>query len=356
MKSSFYPELFAKKTSGRLTWKSSKILFRDSGQTLLILDDFHVSRLAYDFRVSRLAYDFRVSRLADDFRVSHLADDFRVSRLADDFRVSRLADDFRVSRLAESSGGRLRCSGGSSIRSRQRIERGSEVPQRRHEVAPAGSDVIRATGPSRSHFRCPELESCSRSDVSQRPREFIRDKLSRWFWKRREDALSLTTQHSRGVEYLLVVRSEISDTMYVQQIDGWRFFVQGGRMDCVVDLAHRKCDCGVYGVEKIPCCHAIAAGSYAGLHISTLVCPVYSKDILFVGYSENIYPCAGQQVEAHTSFSLEVKRGPGRHKKSRWKSWLKLSRMRGRTTQKQHMVYRCSVCKETGHTRQHCKN
>uniref|UniRef100_A0A0D3CDD7 Uncharacterized protein n=1 Tax=Brassica oleracea var. oleracea TaxID=109376 RepID=A0A0D3CDD7_BRAOL len=60
---------------------------------------------------------------------------------------------------------------GSSIRSRQRIERGSEVPQRRHEVTPAGSDVIRATGPSRSHFLCPELKSRSRSDVSQRPRE-----------------------------------------------------------------------------------------------------------------------------------------------------------------------------------------
>ncbi|KAF3540156.1 hypothetical protein F2Q69_00020690 [Brassica cretica] len=56
----------------------------------------------------------------------------------------------------------------------QRIERGSEVPQRRHEVTPAGSDVIRATGPSRSHFWCPELESRSRSDFSQRPREVAR--------------------------------------------------------------------------------------------------------------------------------------------------------------------------------------
>ena len=30
------------------------ILFRDSGQTLLILDDFHVSRRTDDFRVTRL--------------------------------------------------------------------------------------------------------------------------------------------------------------------------------------------------------------------------------------------------------------------------------------------------------------
>ncbi|KAF3529666.1 hypothetical protein DY000_02038749 [Brassica cretica] len=44
-------------------------------------------------------------------------------------------------------------------------------------------------------------------------------------------------------------------------------------------------------------------------------------------------------------------RGSGRQKKSRWQSWLELSRMRGRTPQKQHMVYRCSVCKEIGHKR-----
>ncbi|KAF3569923.1 hypothetical protein F2Q69_00059229 [Brassica cretica] len=64
--------------------------------------------------------------------------------------------------------------GGSSIRSRQGLECGSEVPQRRHEVAPDGSDVIRATRLSRSHIRCPELESRSGSDVPQRPREVAR--------------------------------------------------------------------------------------------------------------------------------------------------------------------------------------
>ena len=42
--------------------------------------------------------------------------------------------------------------------------------------------------------------------------EFIRDKLSRWFWKRREDALSLTTQHSRGG--LILACCSIGDSRY----------------------------------------------------------------------------------------------------------------------------------------------
>ena len=186
--------------------------------------------------------------------------------------------------------------------------------------------------------------------------EFIREKLGRWYWKRRGDALSLTTQHSRGVEHLLAVREENAYTLRVQQIDGWKFFVKGGNRDCNVDLELQKCDCGVYQVEKIPCSHAIAAGTAAGVHISTLVWPVYSKDTLFAGYSENIYPCVGQLVEARTCFPPEVKRGPGRQKKSRWQSWLELSRMRGRKPRKQHRVYKCTFCKETGHKRPQCKN
>ncbi|KAF3485956.1 hypothetical protein F2Q69_00055657 [Brassica cretica] len=81
---------------------------------------------------------------------------------------------------------------------------------------------------------------------------------------------------------------ENADVTLWSRVDGWRFFTKGGKKDSVVDLEHQKCDCGVYAVEKIPCSHAIAAGSYAGLHISTLVCPVYSKDTLFARYSENM--------------------------------------------------------------------
>ncbi|KAF3587284.1 hypothetical protein F2Q69_00027837 [Brassica cretica] len=85
-------------------------------------------------------------------------------------------------------------------------------------------------------------------------------------------------------------------------------------MDCVVDLKHGKCDCGVYAVEKIPYSHAIAAGTSV--------------------------------VEERTCFPPDVKRGPARQKKSRWQSWLELSRMRGRRSRKQHRVYRCSKCKK----------
>ncbi|KAF8111459.1 hypothetical protein N665_0075s0005 [Sinapis alba] len=167
--------------------------------------------------------------------------------------------------------------------------------------------------------------------------------------------MTLTSEHSRGVEYLLAVRLELADHLTVQPIDGWRFFVKRGIRNCIVDLELGKCECGVYAIEKIPCSHAIAAGNHVGLHISTLVSSFYSKDTLFAGYSQNIYPLAGE-VKASKCLPPNVKRPPGRQKKSRWQSWLELSMMKGHKSRKQHRVYRCSNCKETGHTTPHCEN
>ncbi|KAG5393246.1 hypothetical protein IGI04_023209, partial [Brassica rapa subsp. trilocularis] len=50
----------------------------------------------------------------------------------------------------------------------------------------------------------------------------------------------------------------------------------------------------------------------------------------------------------------EVKRGRGRQKKSRWQSWLEISRMKGNQPRKLHKDYSFSQCKQPGHTRPNC--
>ncbi|XP_010412473.1 PREDICTED: uncharacterized protein LOC104698776 [Camelina sativa] len=120
--------------------------------------------------------------------------------------------------------------------------------------------------------------------------EFITKNLGRWYWKRREDALSLTTTFSRGVEYLLAVREHYADMMTVKRIDVWRFHVHGGQRDCLVDFEEKSCSCGVFGVEKIPCSHAIKAVKSAGWHMSTVVEAYYRKDYVYVSYATNIMP------------------------------------------------------------------
>ncbi|XP_022568685.1 uncharacterized protein LOC111211700 [Brassica napus] len=172
--------------------------------------------------------------------------------------------------------------------------------------------------------------------------------------------------------------------MNVERIDGWRFVVKGGHRDCVVDLELRRCQCGVFDIEKIPCSHAIAAAKDANIHVTTFVCPSYSKNYLYAAYAANIYPKsdvleapntddtspANEEEAPNTDDTTpaneegadkarkclpqEVKRGRGRQKKSRWQSWLEISRMRGNQPRKLHKDYSCSQCKQPGHTRPNC--
>ncbi|XP_010436791.1 PREDICTED: uncharacterized protein LOC104720606 [Camelina sativa] len=132
---------------------------------------------------------------------------------------------------------------------------------------------------------------------------------------------------SRGVEFLLAVREHYTDMMMVERIDGWRFHVRGGQRDCLVDLEAKSCSCGVFGVEKIPCSHAIKAAKSAGWHMFTVVEAYYRKDYVYASYAANIMP----NVE-HTPIGPHIrcmppipKRKPGRQKKSRWLTWLELS-------------------------------
>ncbi|CAA7055018.1 unnamed protein product [Microthlaspi erraticum] len=122
--------------------------------------------------------------------------------------------------------------------------------------------------------------------------EFIREKLSHWFMKRRENALTLTTLHSKGVEYLLAVREHYAGFMDVERIDDWQFSVKSGAGLYNVDLELRTCSCGVFEVEKIPCSHAIAAINDARLLVSSYVSPAYNKNTVHATYAHPLYPSA----------------------------------------------------------------
>ncbi|CAA7017279.1 unnamed protein product [Microthlaspi erraticum] len=186
--------------------------------------------------------------------------------------------------------------------------------------------------------------------------QFIREKLGVWFAKRREDALSLQTPYSKGVEYLLAIRTHHAETYTVEHIDGWTFNVIGGGGHYIVNLENRSCECGVFQIEKIPCSHAIAASTEANMHISQNVCMTYTKESLYATYARPIYPEPTEDAEEEEDICLPPEVAPtrGRKKKSRYLTWLELSRKRQPKPRKVHKVYSCSLCRVPGHTRPHC--
>ncbi|XP_010456789.1 PREDICTED: uncharacterized protein LOC104738290 [Camelina sativa] len=121
------------------------------------------------------------------------------------------------------------------------------------------------------------------------------------------------------ITYLIEFITEKLDMMTVKRIDGWRFHVRGGQSDYLVDLEEKSCSCGVFGVEKIPCSHAIKAVKSAGWHMYTVVEAYYRKDYVYASYAANIMP----NVE-HTPIGPDIrcippipKRKPNWQKKSR---------------------------------------
>ncbi|ESQ47086.1 hypothetical protein EUTSA_v10028145mg, partial [Eutrema salsugineum] len=171
--------------------------------------------------------------------------------------------------------------------------------------------------------------------------DFIRENLGRWFLKRREDALSLTTHNTWGVEYLLAIRGYYADAMEVERIDTWKYYVKGGNINCLVDLENGMCEC------------AALAG---GIAVDSLVCPTYSKNYLFVAYSANIFPQISevQGVQLLLCLPPDIRRKPGRRKKSRWQPWLEIARRKSRKPRKLHKLYSCSQCKQPGYTLPNC--
>ncbi|CAA7040430.1 unnamed protein product [Microthlaspi erraticum] len=223
-------------------------------------------------------------------------------------------------------------------------------------------DLIRAAKPE-YNIKTSNIAESINSDVKKAkgypiPKllEFIREKLGRWFTKRCEDAVSLTTTHSRGVEYILAVRSDYAASMTAERIDTWCYHVKGGKRDCNVDLFRRTCSCGVYDVEKIPCTHVIAAATATNVLMSHYVCDCHSKLCLYSTYAHPIYPKAGSDshVKKQPCLIPVEKVPPGRKKKSRWLTWLEMSRKKNNKPRKMHKKYSCSKCGEPGHTRPKC--
>ncbi|CAA7052193.1 unnamed protein product [Microthlaspi erraticum] len=186
--------------------------------------------------------------------------------------------------------------------------------------------------------------------------EFIRERLSHWFLKRRENALGLTTDHSKGVEYLLSIREYYAGFMDVERIDDWHFQVKSTSGYYNVDLELRTCSCGVFDIEKIPCSHVIAAITMAGLSVSDYVSPAYKRNTCHSTYAHPLFPPPSRfsSVKKERCRPPKEKPTPGRKKKSRWQSWLEMARKRKHKPRKMPKAYTCSKCRLPGHTRPKC--
>ena len=120
--------------------------------------------------------------------------------------------------------------------------------------------------------------------------DVIKEKMSKWWNKRRAMGTSLTSLLTLKQEDELRPHFMESNSLLTNQFHPVTFHVKGGGLDAVVDTHNLTCTCHVLDIDRLLCVHAIAATSHARVSVYTLASRYYMKDYYMLAYAETIYP------------------------------------------------------------------
>ena len=89
--------------------------------------------------------------------------------------------------------------------------------------------------------------------------EFIRDRLQKWFYERREDAASTEKPLSPTAFEYVQKSLDASQHMNVIPVDKLTYYVKGLHKKRVVNLKRKTCTCRRFQLDLFPYAHATAA-------------------------------------------------------------------------------------------------
>ena len=92
--------------------------------------------------------------------------------------------------------------------------------------------------------------------------EFIRDRLQKWFYERREDAASIEKPLSPTAFEYVQKSLDASQHMNVIPVDKLTYHVKGLHKERLVNLKRKSCTCRRFQLDLLPCAHAAAAIRY----------------------------------------------------------------------------------------------
>ena len=96
--------------------------------------------------------------------------------------------------------------------------------------------------------------------------EFIRDRLQKWLYERREDAAS-TEKPLSPIAFEYVQKSlDASQYMNVIPVDKLTYHVKGLHKERVVNLKWKTCTCRRFQLDLLSCAHAAVAIRYYHYH------------------------------------------------------------------------------------------
>lgn len=183
--------------------------------------------------------------------------------------------------------------------------------------------------------------------------EFLRYTIQSWFYERRMEAEKSTIPIAKKMEEDLQKLSKIAQTLIVQPLSQFEFYVMDGDRDGEVNLQAKTCSCGKFQLIGLPCEHALAACKNRNINPYTLCCKYYSNEAWLNCYAETIYPVGNEEdweipdaIKTIVVTPPSEKKMPGRPTTER-----RLSQ-----GEKKKVPRRCSSCGGTGHNRSTCRH
>nr|XP_016474020.1 PREDICTED: uncharacterized protein LOC107795828 [Nicotiana tabacum] len=89
--------------------------------------------------------------------------------------------------------------------------------------------------------------------------DFIQEKLGEWFYERRKKANETFHKISIWAEEEMTKKMDLACKMLVFNLDSILFRINSEKIEFIVDLKKRTCDCLEFQLDELPCPRAIAA-------------------------------------------------------------------------------------------------
>ncbi|XP_019230294.1 PREDICTED: uncharacterized protein LOC109211242 [Nicotiana attenuata] len=161
--------------------------------------------------------------------------------------------------------------------------------------------------------------------------------------------------HDRVSEQLTVHSSRPGSSPSVVPSIEYLHTVNDGGRHYTVCLLERKCICGRFQVDELPCPHAWAVLKSKFLMPEDYFSNYYKPNSVVMTYDVPVYPLPDRNdwnIPAHVAEEVVLppkwKRPPGRPKKKRDKPFSELLQPKN-----QHS---CSICGQGGHNKRTCRN
>lgn len=96
--------------------------------------------------------------------------------------------------------------------------------------------------------------------------------------------------HIESVQAKIDELTKLSQTMIVYSVSYFEFKVSNWDNVDIVDLWEKKCSCGYFEIQQLPCVHALAACKHIQLSYHSLCFNYYIIDMHVAIYAEPIHP------------------------------------------------------------------